>query len=213
MGFESDRELNIPTLSKEAVAMIVQFASADGDVAGSSEQMDVEAKLSTPSEPLSDMCAILNEPVDPLLIKLNKILCCLVQGSADPLSLVVPRVRKTMSDLMLRSVEAVNNNCCDEAVPKIDLSCLSTSLLSKYPDSRLLQAIFECESHSASIALLDEEVKGAALRESHGHRTKDAIAFENTDPLSIWSWDVNKLSVFSSDEVNIVKECSNKKRL
>lgn len=213
--------MNLSDLRDAAVALIVQTVSYDVDqnktlanVIGTCDRRDVAEATNSMNVSMSN-----GETFDPLLSGLNKILCNIVQGSVDPLSVIAPHARNIIRDLMIRSLDAINSSLesikvgSDLAnVEKLDISDLSSRLLSRYPNCRILQSILSCKIESDEILLLGDVIKTLGIRECHGARGKDAIGYEDTELLSIWSWEVNKTSVFSPAELSIIKECQSNRR-
>lgn len=212
VGFETDRDMNLQSVVSEAVNLLCKCLTDNTEQKNTEVEMDndTSALVSNPSEAAANaLCAVLSEPIDPLLASLTKVVYCIVQGSTDPLSQVVTRVRETLSNVMHQALEAIKNSTADkdEGAWNPKLSDISSLLLTRFPDSRVLQGIFNPESH-----IIGDEVKGAAIRECYGIRSRDAITFENSDVMSIWCWEVIKTSSFSSSEFTIVKECQSNRR-
>jgi hypothetical protein len=214
--FDSDRHLNLESLIDETVVLLVHSWQTSGDSqkpAPREGAMDAVTEGASPSEPALAV-ATFGEAPDPLTVNLNKILCCVIQGSCSPLSALVVDVKKSLSQLMSSCVAVINEGLSgSDGEGKIGLTELSVHLLALHPGSGLLKALFNFESQTGALSELRVVINSVALREAHGFRGKDAIAFEDTDLLGIWAWEVTKKeSTFSKEELAIVKECCSNRR-
>jgi hypothetical protein len=70
----------------------------------------------------------------------------------------------------------------------------------------------ESESSISILSFIRDAIISASTREAYGIRSKDAVAFENIEPTSLWTWEITKVSCFTSSEQSIIKECQSVRR-
>lgn len=165
----------------------------------STDQFTSEVSVPVPAVQWSD------ETTEALESKINAVIASCVQGSSDPLHVLVPLVLSAINTAVSKLQSQIDPPAdvdVDVSIQPATATTSSTSDVASVPSPSpapsapdLSPAVW-CTAALTALGklsdpvVLGEKIKSLAKRTPYGIRSGVALAFENTDLISLWRWEI-----------------------